>query len=392
LELLSGDQPSLWVSTTDCSIRNWSIPSTATVSVSGDYDMDNVRPINVQPSMLIKGGASIRQYLILTDKRHIITKDSDENVAIWDVLMAKKVEDLQKCDYEEEIKRRSKRIFIPNWFTVDLKTGMLTVHLEETDCFAAWVSAREVGIGQSLDSSDPKLNLGCLVLQALLEHWPPTYVTTDDDIVQMKGQPDRRGGNTYFSMPDHTPVIFSEVGGRTQYRLLCKDAYGETEQAMLNETVPAWVVDVTVQRNLPRFNKISFTLQPYVSNINKPTSNVTQQLSMTKKDRLSASDMLQVRKVIEHVYEKVMGQGSDGGSQTAASTPATGSGQMDKSDTVTAAHKDDETSSSLIDEKVELLCNDQVLDPNMDLRTVKHFIWKQGGADLTLHYRLIGTK
>ena len=28
----------------------------------------------------------------------------------------------------------------------------------------------------------------------------------------------------------------------------------------------------------------------------------------------------------------------------------------------------------------------------MDLRTVKHFIWKQGGTDLTLHYRLIGTK
>jgi len=34
------------------------------------------------------------------------------------------VEDLQKSDYEEEIKRRSKRIFIPNWFTVDLKTGV----------------------------------------------------------------------------------------------------------------------------------------------------------------------------------------------------------------------------------------------------------------------------
>lgn len=28
----------------------------------------------------------------------------------------------------------------------------------------------------------------------------------------------------------------------------------------------------------------------------------------------------------------------------------------------------------------------KVLDPNMDLRTVKHFIWKSGG-DLTLHYR-----
>jgi len=41
--------------------------------------------------------------------------------------------------------------------------------------------------------------------------------------------------------------MYSEVGGRTQYRLLCKDAGGDTEQTMLHETVPTWVVDVTVQ-------------------------------------------------------------------------------------------------------------------------------------------------
>ena len=53
-----------------------------------------------------------------------------------------------------------------------------------------------------------------------------------------------------------------------------------------------------------------------------------------------------------------MGQGSDAGSQTAASTPATGSGgHMEKSSEPT--YKDDET-SSVADEKVELLCNDQV--------------------------------
>jgi len=39
-------------------------------------------------------------------------------------VQATKVEDLQSSDYEDEIKRRSKRIFIPNWFTVDLKTGV----------------------------------------------------------------------------------------------------------------------------------------------------------------------------------------------------------------------------------------------------------------------------
>lgn len=38
------------------------------------------------------------------------------------------------------------------------------------------------------------------------------------------------------------------------------------------------------------------------------------------------------------------------------------------------------------EERIELLCNDIVLDPNMDLRTVRHFIWKVS-ADLTFHYK-----
>ena len=65
------------------------------------------------------------------------------------------------------------------------------------------------------------------------------------------------------------------------------------------------------------------------------------------RDRLSASDMIQVRKVIEHVYEKVLGQGSDAGSQAA------NGGNQEKSEEL-------EDSSAVAEEKVELLCNDQV--------------------------------
>ena len=75
------------------------------------------------------------------------------------------------------------------------------------------------------------------------------------------------------------------------------------------------------------------------------------------RDRLSASDMLQVRKVVEHVYEKVMGQGSDAGSQTAGGGGAgsTANSTGDKSET-----EKEEDLSSIAEEKVELLCNDQV--------------------------------
>ncbi|CAH1799827.1 unnamed protein product [Owenia fusiformis] len=378
LELTHSEPPSLWVATTDSTIKNWPI-RIQSQRHSGDFDVNqDTTPTSTQPEFTIKGGASIRQYTVLNDKRHIMTKDTESNVAVWDVLTARKVEDRGNVNMEDEAKKRFTQVYVPNWFSVDLKTGLLTIHLEESDAFAAWVSAKEVGMCSTNDSSDPKLNFGGLLLQALLEYWPRTQFEEETDANELNGGSDNERqisastGNRYFSIPGHTPVIFSEIGGRTLFRLLCRDAGGETEQILLNETVPSWVVDITVERNVPKFNKIPFFLQPH-------SSCGTKSL---KKDRLSASDMLQVRKVIEHVYEKVIGQGSETGSQTATgNSTATEKSETDK----------DDDQHSIAEEKVELLCNDQVLDPNMDLRTVKHFIWKQGG-DLTLHYRPLNNK
>ncbi|KAF2983644.1 hypothetical protein EK904_005572 [Melospiza melodia maxima] len=364
--------PALWVATTKSSVNKWTLKGIHNFRASGDYDNDCTNPIPplcTQPDQVIKGGASIIQCHILNDKRHILTKDTNNNVAYWDVLKACKVEDLGKVDFEEEIKKRFKMVYVPNWFSVDLKTGMLTITLDESDCFAAWVSAKDAGFS-SPDGSDPKLNLGGLLLQALLEYWPRTHINPMDEeeneINHVNGEQENRvqKGNGYFQVPPHTPVIFGEAGGRTLFRLLCRDSGGETESMLLNETVPQWVIDITVDKNMPKFNKIPFYLQPHSSSGAKTL----------KKDRLSASDMLQVRKVMEHVYEKIINL--DNESQTTSSSNNEKAGEQEKEEDIAV----------LAEEKIELLCQDQVLDPNMDLRTVKHFIWKSGG-DLTLHYR-----
>ncbi|XP_026097411.1 WD repeat-containing protein 48-like isoform X1 [Carassius auratus] len=388
----------IWVSTTKSTVNKWSLKAVLGLRASGDYENDcsaPLMPLCTQTEQVIKGGASIIQCNILNDKRHILTKDTNNSVAYWDVLKACKVEDLGKTEFDEEIKRRFKMVYVPNWFSVDLKTGMLTITLDESDCFAAWVSAKDAGFTSS-DGSDPKLNLGGLLLQALLEYWPRTHINPSDDeseanhtigensqlfltssslkcadlatkkhIDAVNGEHESRmqKGNGYFQVPPHTPVIFGEAGGRTLFRLLCRDSGGETESMLLNETVPQWVIDITVDKNMPKFNKIPFYLQPHSSSGAKTL----------KKDRLSASDMLQVRKVMEHVYEKIINLDSE--SQTGASSAEKPSEQ-----------KEEEDMAVLAEEKIELLCQDQVLDPNMDLRTVKHFIWKSGG-DLTLHYR-----
>uniref|UniRef100_A0AAZ3RTJ6 WD repeat-containing protein 48 n=1 Tax=Oncorhynchus tshawytscha TaxID=74940 RepID=A0AAZ3RTJ6_ONCTS len=375
LDRTADPPPVIWVSTTKSSVNKWCLKGIHNFRASGDYDNDIIAPLTplcTAPEQVIKGGASIIQCHILNDKRHIVTKDTNNNVAFWDVLKACKGEDLGKVEFDEEIKKRFKQVYVPNWFSVDLKTGMLTITLDESDCFAAWVSAKDASFSSS-DGSDPKLNLGGLLLQALLEFWPRTHINPMDEeenevINHVNGEQETRvqKGNGYFQVPPHTPVIFGEAGGRTLFRLLCRDSGGETESMLLNETVPQWVIDITVDKNMPKFNKIPFYLQPHSSSGAKTL----------KKDRLSASDMLQVRKVMEHVYEKIINLDTE--SQTTASSLAANDkpGETEK----------DEDMALMAEEKIELICQDQVLDPNMDLRTVKHFIWKSGG-DLTLHYR-----
>ncbi len=41
--------------------------------------------------------------------------------SVW---QACKVEDLGKMEFDEEIKKRFKMVYVPNWFSVDLKTGV----------------------------------------------------------------------------------------------------------------------------------------------------------------------------------------------------------------------------------------------------------------------------
>lgn len=192
--------------------------------------------------------------------------------------------------------------------------------------------------------------------------------------------------------------VFSEVGGRTLYRLLVRDAGGETESVLLGETVPSWVVDIVVDRNMPKFNKIPFYLIPLPSTVKNSskrflTFNLNEQFNANKtdlqcnhllriasiiysdfqkcflegfysfttlplifvylkatnyksdvffiRDRLIANDFIQMHKVAEHVYEKVLG--SDTGS--VAVSPGV----------------EDQDNGSFAEEKVELLCNDQVV-------------------------------
>lgn len=153
------------------------------------------------------------------------------------------------------------------------------------------------------------------------------------------------------------------------YRLLVGDAGGDNETSLLNETVPSWVASNIEDTVAPKFTKIQFYLQPHSS----VPSHLLKQDRLKKADRLVANDFIQCRKVAEHILDKLLGEGTAG---------SPGGGDVDHNAT---------TANGLTPDQIDLVCNDQMLDPMMDLRTVKHFIWKSS-ADLILYYKLNSVK
>ena len=70
------------MATSDSTIHHWSLNN----RLVGDQQRDNTEPIMRAHDVAIRGGPSIRTYTVLNDKRRIVTKDTDGNVAVYDVL------------------------------------------------------------------------------------------------------------------------------------------------------------------------------------------------------------------------------------------------------------------------------------------------------------------
>ncbi len=94
------------------------------------------------------------------------------------------------------------------------------------------------------------------------------------------------------------------------------------------------------------------------------------------RDRLSSIDLLQVKKLKEHVYTKLLKPEEINQIQQSESNSISQKTETGSANDI----------SNLINQSIELVCSEQVLiDPEMSLRTIKHLIWK-GTGDLTILY------
>ena len=106
------------------------------------------------------------------------------------------------------------------------------------------------------------MNYGCIFLESLFKTClfinplriqtciTAIYNTSNQTKTGNGGDEEQeQAGLLRFNIPEHTPIIFSEVAGRTLHRVEARDLGKESEQETLSNVMPLWIIDALVNVN-----------------------------------------------------------------------------------------------------------------------------------------------
>ena len=343
----------LWVSTTDSTVRAWKIDLPAIDGLAQESAVVTSYATPKHPAKSVPGKPRIKDFSILKDRRHILTKDSANDVQLWDVMYAKFVETLGKGElesYREEVERKMLNNMIPNWFTVRIKTGLITICIDEVGWNSAWILASQTDL-PGKETPGLKYNLGCLVLKGVFNNFMKFHEMEKEE----KKEGDEKEDNLdsgFLSVPGHTPILLTESddSGIVIYRLLAKNSGEKEHREKLKQLMPPWALNYLLHSDLPQQTKINFTITPHKSIATDKTASLFNPSGPT---RLNGCDTVSIRKIIDYTYEQI--------------------------------HKSSPEGEQAVD-LMEVLCNGQILSLDLDMRSIKYQIWKSP-TDIKLEYR-----
>ncbi|EIW53101.1 uncharacterized protein TRAVEDRAFT_32004 [Trametes versicolor FP-101664 SS1] len=192
-------------------------------------------------------------------------------------------------------------------------------------------------------------------------------------------------------LPPHTSIVISEEapsGWVTLYRGQLSSTAADARQ--LEEIMPLWLLECLLQNKVPSIpiTKISFVLLPF----KETDGEQLPELLNTAQSKLTASRFLRVRKLTNHVHDKLerlaAGLHSPGVPTSAsASAAATPRSSFDARSLSSGRARSEHAEARVRPEdQYEILCNDVVLPLDMTLAAVRQFVWRQS-AELVMHYR-----
>ncbi|KAI0511773.1 hypothetical protein KFK09_012405 [Dendrobium nobile] len=352
----------IWVATTDSSVHRW--------PAEGSHPQ----------KVFQRGGSFLAGNLSFSRAR----ADTAGSVKLWEITRGVVIEDYGK-------------VSIPTWFTMDTRLGSLSIHLDTPQCFSAEMYAADLNISGAPE--DLKINLAQETLRGLLAHWIskrrqrsgsqtfncdgiPGRDLPSRSISHSRVDADESTENHHLVLPAFEfstvspPSIITEDSQGCSWRKKITELDGSQDE----KDIPWWCLDCVLNgRITPKEStKCSFYLHPCEG------SNV----QVLTQGKLSAPRILRVHKVVNYVIEKmVLDKPLEAGNPDGQFGLVPGPGQSQLAslgDSSLRALKSWQKRKP----SIEILCNNQVLSPDMSLATVRAYIWKKS-EDLVLNYRVV---
>ncbi|XP_061348448.1 uncharacterized protein LOC133293849 isoform X2 [Gastrolobium bilobum] len=407
---------SMWVASTDSSVHRWPAEgcnpqkifqrgnsflagnlsfSRARVSLEGSTPV----PVYKEPALTIAGTPGIVQHEVLNNKRHVLTKDTSGSVKLWEITKGVVIEDYGKVSFEEKKEELFEMVSIPAWFTVDTRLGSLSVHLETPQCFSAEMYSADLNIVGKPE--DDKVNLARETLKGLLVHWlrkrkqrTGSLAPANGELFSGKDIATRNlthsrievDGSSENDAMVYPPFEFSVVSPPS---LVTEGTHGGPWRKKITDLdgtedekdFPWWCLDCVLNNRLPpRENtKCSFYLQPCEGST----------VQILTQGKLSAPRILRIHKVINYVVEKmVLDKPLDSLNADGSFVPGLAGSHSQHQAIGDGSFRSGFKPWQKLRPSIEILCNNQVLSPEMSLATVRAYIWKKQD-DLVLNYRVV---
>lgn len=406
----------IWVATTDSSVHRWpaegchphKVFQRGVSFLAGNLSFSRARavlegstpaPVYKEPSLTIQGIPAVVQHEILNNRRHVLTKDTAGSVKLWEITRGIVIEDYGKDSFEDKKKELFEMVSIPAWFTMDTRLGSLSIHLDTPQCFSAEMYAADLNISGAPE--DLKINLAQETLRGLLAHWitkrrqrSGSQNSSNGDGISGRELPNRNISLSRIDADDstenhHLVLHAFEFSTVSPPSIITEDSQGRSWRTKITELdgsqdekdIPWWCLDCVLNGRIPpRENtKCSFYLHPCEGS----TAQVLTQ------GKLSAPRILRVHKVVNYVLEKmVLDKPHEGGNPDGQFGLVPNIGQSQLPSLGDSSLRSGLKPWQKRKPSIEILCNNQVLSPDMSLATVRTYIWKKP-EDLVLNYRVV---
>ncbi|KAM7278794.1 hypothetical protein ACFE04_005928 [Oxalis oulophora] len=394
----------IWAATSDSSVHRWPAEGRDPQKVfqkggsflAGNLSFSRTRvslegstpvPAYKEPTLSIPGTAAIVQHEVLNNKRHILAKDTNGSVKLWEISRGIVVEDYGKVSFEEKKEKLFEMISIPSWFTVDIRHGCLSIHLDTPQCFSAEMYSVDLDMDERPE--DDKINLARETLKGLLVHWLPkrrhriaSQASANGDVsssarnlahsrTEVNGTSENESTVVYPPFEFSTvcpPSIITEGSEGGPWRKKITDLDGTED----GKDFPWWVLDCVLNNRLPpRENTKKFRIDDFCLFSLKMVATTLEVLTIS----LAFADVAFTcshAKVVSYVLEKtVLDNPLDNLNSDGTFSPAL------------AALGDSRSGINRWRNPRPI----EVLSPDMSLATVRAYIWKKP-EDLILNYRL----